>query len=63
VELAIQQMPPFQNPTDTSGNTTETVNSKILSPPNEHFPISLDDDESNPNSDDGFGASKKRAIE
>jgi hypothetical protein len=52
-----------QNQTETSGDTTETVKLKISLLPNEHFPISLNDDESNLNSDDGAKTSKKRALE
>jgi hypothetical protein len=58
-----QPMPSFQNPNDTSGDMAETVNSESLSPANEEFPIFLIDGESNPNSDDGAGTSKKRAFE
>jgi hypothetical protein len=61
IEWAIQRMPPFQNPTDTSRDIAETVESKISSPTNQHFPISLADDASNLNSDDGAGTSEKRA--
>jgi hypothetical protein len=56
-------MPLFQNPTDASGEMTDAVNSKTLSPPNVHFPIPHDDGESNLNSFDGAGTNKKRAFE
>jgi hypothetical protein len=56
-------MPPFHNPTDTSEDIVETVNSVILLPSNSPFPFSLNDDESNLHSDDGDGTSTKRTFE
>ena len=58
-----QQMPPIRNPTDTSGDTAETVNSETMSPPKKEFPTSINADESNLNSDGGTGTTKKRAFE
>jgi hypothetical protein len=56
-------MPPFHNPTDTSEDIVETVNSEILLPSNSPFPFSLNDDESNLHSDDGDGTSTKKVFE
>ena len=33
MESALYRMPPFQNPTEASGDIVETVNSETLSPP------------------------------
>jgi hypothetical protein len=63
MERALQRMPPFHNPTDTSEDIVETVNSEILFPSNSPFPFSLDDDGSNLHSDDGNDTSTKRAFE
>jgi hypothetical protein len=63
MERALQRMPPFYHPTDTSEDIVETVNSEILLHSNSHFPFSLHDDESNLHSDDGDETSKERAFE
>ncbi len=63
MERAFQRMPPFHNPTDTSEDIVETVNSEILLPSNSPFPFSLNDDESNLHSDDGDGTSTKKVFE
>jgi hypothetical protein len=64
MERTLQQMPPFQNPNDASEDIVKTVvNLETLSPPNAHFPISRDDEESDLNSDDVAGTSNKRAFE
>jgi hypothetical protein len=63
MERALQRMPPFHNPTDTSEDIVETVNSEILLHSNSHFPFSLHDDESILHSDDGDKTSKERAFE
>jgi hypothetical protein len=57
-------MPSFYNPTDTSEDFVETMNSEILLPSNSHFPFSLHDDESHLHSDDSdLTSNKERAFE
>jgi hypothetical protein len=48
--------------TNASEDINKTVNSETLWRPNALFSISLDDDKSNLNSDDGAKTSKKRAF-
>jgi hypothetical protein len=62
MERALQRMPPFHNPTDTSEDIVETVNSEILLHSNSHFLFSLHYDESNLHSDDGDETRKERAF-